>query len=1042
MKSKKVLIGLIVTAFVGFAGICSAQTKANYQNNLIEIGPDNIGGRTRTIIADKSDSTNSTLYAAGVAGGLYRVDGVNTSWSYVPISIDGKETTLPISYMVQTPDNMIYIATGEGLAVGDNASDILFAPKGRGLYRFNPANQSCTLVSGTSGWEYINRLTYLERNDSLYFYAATNNGLFRWTVANNGTWGNPETVFSAGAVQDVEIISGDNMAFFTSGSHLYKISNVTHPAQSGTKYTDISTSNPAFGGDALRIELAAAKSDQTYLYAVVAKANGLLDAVYLTHDQQNWTRLTTPTITLFTSNNNGWHNSAITVDPTNHKRIIIGGAALWVGEGFVEGSYYQWTKASYTEDELNGGNYMESVYPSSLFVHSGIHEILPVLQTVDGVQTYVYYFATDGGVYKTTNNFETFNSKNKGFNTVQFNSIAVAPDGSILGGAVDNSCPFIQSRNDHDGGEINNTWYDNGSARNHIGNVLWFGNGGQVEASMFQQVLPTTHRGLFFSATGGDFVYSTSSTSQNIANVGRAYNDYTDYTNTQTWTTAESFIGTSMAATNSVPQMALFETTNNQANDSISFTIDTLGYFYRGGVQYSFQDATVTGGNAGEYQLKSGDQVIVPSKPHFNYPFTYTFDHNFTVKNEMTHKVHNPIASRMFIAGQKDTSTSEVIMTMTPTDYSKVWSSNNQNSPNANMNWYSIFQSKSTKTTKCHTIGQLAVANDGDAVFINAITPAGLHYIMRCSNLNACDANEYSLSKNDLVYNGPTDENRITNYDTIFLGSDNYFFDRPITSMFIDRRAGKDVLLITLGGNNATTPNLYVVKNASNPATRTITAKVVKNGNNTYNGPIYSGMIEYTTGTVYVGTYEGVFTATESSFNGTPTWNTCGSFHGVPVTSIRQQTNSLKRESYIAHTGINAEKYLFAKTKYPYAIYFGTSGRGVFMDMTYVTDTTNDIVNTEDFAGITNVNKGDNKISIYPNPASNYGNINRSVTNESNAVIKVYDLSGRLVYSENLGRIAEGNSLYRLNCQNFHHGMYLININFGQQSATSKLIVR
>src|SRR5574344_484155 len=131
MKSKKVLIGLIVTAFVGFAGICSAQTKANYQNNLIEIGPDNIGGRTRTIIADKSDSTNSTLYAAGVAGGLYRVDGVNTSWSYVPISIDGKETTLPISYMVQTPDNMIYIATGEGLAVGDNASDILFAQIGR-----------------------------------------------------------------------------------------------------------------------------------------------------------------------------------------------------------------------------------------------------------------------------------------------------------------------------------------------------------------------------------------------------------------------------------------------------------------------------------------------------------------------------------------------------------------------------------------------------------------------------------------------------------------------------------------------------------------------------------------------------------------------------------------------------------------------------------------------------------------------------------------------------------------------------------------------
>ncbi|MCF0212590.1 MAG: T9SS type A sorting domain-containing protein, partial [Bacteroidales bacterium] len=202
--------------------------------------------------------------------------------------------------------------------------------------------------------------------------------------------------------------------------------------------------------------------------------------------------------------------------------------------------------------------------------------------------------------------------------------------------------------------------------------------------------------------------------------------------------------------------------------------------------------------------------------------------------------------------------------------------------------------------------------------------------------------------------------------------------------------------------------------------------------------PAYSCLIECTTGTLYVGTAEGVFTSTSA----TGTWSAYGDFDGVPVTAMRQQTKALPKASYLGHTGISEEHYLFAKTKYPNALYFGTYGRGIFMDMKYVTDTLNEVSDSTDWVGIQTVNNGLNSIQVYPNPASDYATIDIAVAQEGNAVIRVYDLSGKLVFTENLGRVSEGQYTYRLNCQNFRHGMYLINMNIGSKSATSKLVVK
>ncbi|MBQ9473874.1 MAG: T9SS type A sorting domain-containing protein [Bacteroidales bacterium] len=987
---------------------------------MIELGPDNIAGRTKALLVDRS---TNTLYTGGVAGGLFKMvfDGDIASgafrlgeqvWEYVPCNIGDEQLTLPITDLLRTSNGTIYIATGEGY-LSHGVTDNLMSPKGRGLYTYNPSTGSFALVASTNprnnaDWTYINKLACLEEGGHTYFYAGTTEGLFRWNITTDADWNRPTKVYN-GPVQDIEIMGSDNMLFFTSGNKLLKIGNVTGESQP----VDISGSNPDFGC-ASRIEIAVAHSDKTYLYAMVADTLNGLGGVYLTTNQQTWTKLTTSTIVPFTKSNNGWHNSSLAINPANHKQIYIGGASLWVGQGFVENSYYQWNKLSYTESELNGGNYMGTVYSNSMFVHSGIHKIL----TLHEYGVTVYFIATDGGVYMGSDASSSFVALNKGLNITQFNGIGIAPDGSVIGGASENSCPFIQSRMAHDGGSINNTWYDNTTARNHMANVLWNGNGGKVEVSMFQQFKPQSRREVIVSSESG---------------FGRAYADYSDYTNTQTWTQGRAFTSDKVNHGQVVPQMVLWETTNNTSfADSITFTIDTLGVIYRGNQEIRI--------GSSDFRVQRGDVIRVPSPAHLNYPFMYTFDHSFVVKDEMQHYVHNPISNRLFVTGIKTNGKSCVYMTSTPTDHRKVWSETEPN-PNRKMNWSTIYE-----CDYGFHVHAIAVSNDADALFVNVVDDTtGENYVLRVYNITSANPNNLQTVIAQLEFCKDWDGMmRTTLFDTLSFNGQK-MLTRPITSMVFDTRAGKDDLIITLGGYDTTnTPNLYLVKNANNIATRTVVAKSVTNGqhNLTAASPVYCALVESTTGEVYVGTEEGVYVASANSFNGTPQWNIYGDFIGVPVMQIRQQTRALQAQRFETHTGINTENYVFAKTKYPNALYFATYGRGVFMDMKYVTDTVNEIVDESDYTGIRLVQSGNNTVSVYPNPASDRTLLQLTVTDAGRAVVNVYDVNGRRVYSRDMGVVAEGNHDIELNCSSLPRGLYLVNVNFGRNTATTKLVVR
>jgi photosystem II stability/assembly factor-like uncharacterized protein len=92
-------------------------------NNWISRGPDNVGGRTRAIMFDPNDTTNETVFAGGVSGGLWKntnSSNANSTWVRVDIP-----ENLNISTIISDPNNSttFYIGTGESYVRGDVNGD-------------------------------------------------------------------------------------------------------------------------------------------------------------------------------------------------------------------------------------------------------------------------------------------------------------------------------------------------------------------------------------------------------------------------------------------------------------------------------------------------------------------------------------------------------------------------------------------------------------------------------------------------------------------------------------------------------------------------------------------------------------------------------------------------------------------------------------------------------------------------------------------------------------------------------------------------------
>lgn len=1077
MKRNKVLLGLFVGLMTLAGGVLNAQTG----DKFYEVGPANIAGQITSIVSDSRDTTGTSAYAGAANGGLffrsekrdilrqfytalgYDEDRVavladTAIWHRVPYfdNATNREVILPISCMFGGPDGMIYIGTGDGY-VQNESNYSRMSTAGKGIYRFDPQTLTYTRLAETNTPDFaaVNGLDYYRNADTFYLFAATSKGLFRWrVVSNNWTNAYPVRVME-GFIDEVKVSRKLRTAYFSTQFNLYKIGDVTDHNIS-SRVACITSSNPAFA-QARRIRIAIAPNDPDFVYAMTVNSAGMMENLYLTRNEQTWLPIATSTVTPFNGFTNGITAGAITVDPTNPRRVIIAGDNIWVGRGYVDGALYQWTSSSYSEHMLNGGDYMSQVFTMPFYVHSGIHTIVPVRTigsyTINGVREEFdglnYYIGTNGGIYISGPEFNYYTNVNHGLNTTAVTSISVAPDGTLVTGARDNSSPVIEPILTHAGGQPTISWYDNGKLGNfnHDANILFQnGTGGATAASAFQQYSTQTRRTIFTSNSGGSF--------------GRAWTDYLDYTNTTAWTAGSAFSGDGanygIAGGPEIGSLYLWETTNNTVfNNYIRQGIDTLGYIIRGTDTIWINDTARNGNQSGsKFRIQRGDKINFHSRAHNNYPFEYTFTSSTTAKDTLT--VLNPIQSRMVAIGDFPNSgasgrqapiTRCVWFSWNPTDFTKVWDSLTyiQSMTNASLAeplhlWSPIFGIQRIAGTATENLfpRNAVISRDGLNVYVSAYdTAANKSVLFRIKGFETIDftAANYKIYTDIDFQKG---RNSLLSIDTFYVDTidSSFYFPRPISSLAIDPRPGYDRLIITFDGQSDNYPNVAVINNPrtnwSSIDTIPITGK--------RNVPVFCALVEDATGTLYAGTANGVYTK-----SGDNAWEVYENIPDIPVTAITQQTMKLPVRHSVTHTGITKENNAFAKTKWPRAIYFGTYGRGIFMDMTYVTDTVNEIVDSVDYTPvpIPAVNSiGLNSVSLYPNPVSTEATLNVNAAAAGTAQLRVYDLNGRLVIDRQLGFASEGENLYTLQTENLGKGMYLVNVIIGGHTAATKMMVR
>ncbi len=440
-----------------------------------ELGPGNVGGRTRTVIASQADP--DTMYAGGASGGVWTSPNGGGFW----LPLDDLMDNLAVTSLcfaghgtASENANIIYAGTGEGYFNTD-------AVRGAGIFKSTDAGISWFQLSNTanSDFFYVNKIV-ASPNSNDVLYAATRTGVWKtvnggitWTqvLANNGTGGTSGTqvATSVGAI-DLKIRTDENpdVLFASFGSFI--TDGIYRSEDAGSTWSRVFTT-AGFG----RASLAIAPSDQDYIYAMAAdNANGhrLKNVYRSTNGGDNWTariggsfdqydiawllltnvRLATLSVCFSGATDvlahQGWYDNILAVAPHDRDVLFAGGIDTFRSDN----GGADWGILSYWWEQRDRFYYH----------HADIHEFL-FHPDWNGTSNTTLYTGSDGGITRTTNALDDVASgpndglciftninelvpdvawqhRNHNYSTVQFYHGAAFPPGNstYLGGMQDN----------------------------------------------------------------------------------------------------------------------------------------------------------------------------------------------------------------------------------------------------------------------------------------------------------------------------------------------------------------------------------------------------------------------------------------------------------------------------------------------------------------------------------------------------------------------------------------------------------------------------
>jgi hypothetical protein len=266
----------------------------------------------------------------------------------------------------------------------------------------------------------------------------------------------------------------------------------------------------------------------------------------------------------------------------------------------------------------------------------------------------------------------------------------------------------------------------------------------------------------------------------------------------------------------------------------------------------------------------------------------------------------------------------------------------------------------------------------------------------------------------------------------IYLPGTSTEISQVITSVSVDPNNDNRVIL-TLG-NYGNAHYVYYTNNAlaENPVFQSVQGDPGNGG--LPQAPAYSSLFEMDpdNNLVFVGTENGIY-VTNNIGSGNPTWvaenNNLG---GVPVFMLKQQT--VKKTN---------DTLMFINIDTTYVIHYGVNNYGVIYGASYGRG----IISLDDFqqpVGISEPGKSDEKssFSVYPNPANDRVTVAFELETSSKVEIGIYNLSGNLVKSVDLGKRPEGRHEAIINISNLSAGSYIMSLTTGNLRSASKFIVQ
>ena len=431
-------------------GMSVAESRINgsrYSNRLTEVnweerGPNNIGGRTRALLIDPSNSNK--LWGAGVSGGLWYNNDITSDtedWNLV----DATWGSLAVSSITYDPNNtnIMYVGTGERMGNYTSEGSNWYSPgvsKGLGIWKTTDGGATWAQLPDCIYFSFVNDIVVRNENGTSVIYAGVGGNEFEgsyvgreftgvwksadggvnWTRAFDGADAQETTGYKEFSSLDIDsnnrIWAGTRMnAYWSGGGEIFY-------SDDGATWTEASWKS-SVGGTPNRVIISAAASDPNYIYALISnnvdnKANWVAKS---TDNGTTWTELTVPTDAngnpLGDANGQAGYSMSFAVDPTDPNVLYAG--EIDVFKSSDGGS-------SWTQITNSGG--------SITYMHVDQHSY----EFIDGNKV---IYSNDGGIYYTSNGGVQISDRNEGFNVSQFYSVALHPDTNskyVIGGTQDN----------------------------------------------------------------------------------------------------------------------------------------------------------------------------------------------------------------------------------------------------------------------------------------------------------------------------------------------------------------------------------------------------------------------------------------------------------------------------------------------------------------------------------------------------------------------------------------------------------------------------